>query len=133
VTEFAFDVPTQGVVRWDEHGAEWVSSTAGDIDGLTLQLEGGNETALQFASAPASFRVGLVDLLKGPVRVDAGGVDQHVRVWRTEQRQAPSQVSFTFTEGPSTSGLRPYYVRIMQTDGEMAWSSPLYVTIGRPA
>jgi hypothetical protein len=132
VAEFAFDVPTQGVVRWGEQGVKWRSSTAGDIDGLTLRLDGGGETVLRFTSGPTSFRLVLSDLLKGPVRVDAGRVDQHVRVCRDGERPAPSHTAFTFTEDTNPTGFRAYYVRATQTDGEMAWSFSIYVTIGSP-
>ncbi len=128
-TEFAFDVPTQGVVQRDDRSVEWRSSTAGDIDGLALELDAGEEAALRFESGPATFRLGLRELRHGPVRIDAGGLDQHVRLWRAPATPTPKEASFRFTDRAAGPGTHAYYVRLMQSDGEMAWSSPIYVTL----
>lgn len=129
VGEFGFDIPIHGVVHRDDRRVEWRSATAGDIDGLTLELEGGAETALRFESGPASFRLALGDLVNGPVRIDAGGLDQHVRVWRAAAKPTPLHATFRFTDTTSLAGVHAYFVRVMQEDGEMAWSSPIYVTL----
>jgi hypothetical protein len=34
---------------------------------------------------------------------------------------------FTFTDGQSGSATDWYYVRVFQTNGSMAWSSPIWV------
>lgn len=128
-TEFAFDVPTQGVIRRDDRSVEWRSSTAGDIDGLSLELEGSLQTVLRFESGPASFQLALKDLQNGPARIDAGGLDQHVRVWRASAAPTGSDLSFAFTDRSGPPGTHAYFVRVMQADGEMAWSSPIYVTL----
>ncbi len=129
VEEFGFDIPLQGVVRRDAQSVEWRSSTAGDIDGLDLEVDGGAETILSFESGPASFRLALGELKNGPVRVNAGGVDQHVRVWRAPATPTPTEAAFTFTDRAVRPGTHAYFVRVLQADGEMAWSSPIYVTI----
>jgi len=128
-SEFAFDVPTQGVVRRDDHSVEWRSSTAGDVDGLSLELEGSLQTVLRFESGPASFQLALKELQNGPARIDAGGLDQHVQVWRASAAPTPSNLTFAFTDRSTSPGTHAYFVRVMQADGEMAWSSPIYVTL----
>jgi len=42
-------------------------------------------------------------------------------------RPTPREVGFTFTDTGPLPGVQPYYVRVMQQDTEMAWSSPVYV------
>lgn len=75
------------------------------------------------------LRLGLRELRHGPVRIDAGGLDQHVRVWRASATPGPFEIAFRFTDRSSPPGTHAYFVRVMQADGEMAWSSPIYVTI----
>ena len=38
------------------------------------------------------------------------------------------QVSFTFVDNDRTAGESYYYVRVQQVDGQIAWSSPIWVT-----
>ncbi len=37
------------------------------------------------------------------------------------------EVSFTFVDNEAESGESYYYVRVIQVDGEIAWSSPIWV------
>ena len=37
------------------------------------------------------------------------------------------EVSFTFVDNDVTAGESYYYVRVIQKNGEMAWSSPIWV------
>ena len=46
----------------------------------------------------------------------------------TLQNQS-DQVEFSFTDQDSQSGEVHYYVRVQQGDGQMAWSSPIWVTL----
>jgi hypothetical protein len=38
------------------------------------------------------------------------------------------EVTFTFKDNDVGSGENLYYVRVIQQDGQMAWSSPIWVT-----
>jgi hypothetical protein len=40
-------------------------------------------------------------------------------------------VSFTYVDNEAGTGEHYYYVRVIQTDGNIAWSSPIWVTRGR--
>ena len=36
-------------------------------------------------------------------------------------------LSFEYIDADVKVGVNPYWVRVQQVDGEMAWSSPIYV------
>ena len=40
---------------------------------------------------------------------------------------------FTFVDEGAAPGTHWYYLRVVQDDGEMAWSSPIWVTVEAPA
>lgn len=44
-------------------------------------------------------------------------------------QQQPDEVEFTFIDQEPVSGETHYYVRVQQADGQMAWSSPIWVTV----
>jgi hypothetical protein len=40
-----------------------------------------------------------------------------------------AEVEFTYSDAEANTGESYYYVRVQQEDGQMAWSSPIWVTI----
>jgi hypothetical protein len=44
------------------------------------------------------------------------------------QAPGPEQAAFRFTDHGAPAGEHPYHVRVVQADGHMAWSSPIFVT-----
>ena len=127
---WAFDDPTEGIVEWNEESVRWVSQTSGDWDGVALEIAGDAETTLHFTSAPATFAVRLDELAAGSeiVRPGSTGVGSEVRISHDHEERAPYDVAFTFQDPqPLQRDLTPYFVRVTQYDGEMAWCSPVFV------
>ncbi|MCL4426545.1 MAG: DUF3604 domain-containing protein, partial [Firmicutes bacterium] len=125
--EFAFDNKRQGVYHQSGQLLRWRSTTSGDIDGLLIELEAPREAALTFSSAPATFSFCLLDLEQGELYQAAGGVGQFVAVARGWRTDSPQSTEFDFVDELPEPGLNVYYLRVMQADGEMAWSSPIFV------
>ena len=125
---FAFDNPSQGLVHRGADELQWKSSTSGDVDGLILSIRDEGRTELTFETGPCSFRVGLDQLRRERVIAwDAGGVEQSVEIALMPPRPGPKRVQFSFEDPNPRPGLNPYYLRLIQEDGEKAWSSPIYV------
>lgn len=147
-TGWGFDHAENDIVAQDESSVRWHSETAGDWDGIVLDLEGPDRCVLEFASGPATFRFTPRDVAAGPLEIDAGGTGQRVIVETDPGPEQPLTVSIsvrdgalagavaavapagTFTGGStdnSRSGRRYYVVRVTQQDGQVAWSSPIIV------
>lgn len=129
VTEFAFDSPRQGVTHHSTKEIRWSSITSGDLDGLIVGIDSADDPRFRFESEPISFSFTLSELRSGPVTRDAGRVDQKVEVSLARARSGPEATEFVFVDDEVGYGTHPYYVRVMQEDGEMAWSSPLYIDV----
>jgi hypothetical protein len=123
---WGFDQPEQGIVERAEDRLRWRSETAGDWDGVTVQLEGGEEAVLEFATGPATFRFAPSAVADGPLEVDAGGEGQLVRVERDPGPGQPRAVDFVVRDTPP-AGRNYYLARVTQQDGHIAWSSPIVV------
>ena len=128
VEGFAFDAPWEGVHHWDEHAVKWQSTTAGDIDGVLLDVNAPDDAVLRFETPTATFRTTVGEIRGKDLRVDAGLLDQHVCLSTAPAWPNPADVEFTFTDSVPPEGTTPYYVVVLQDDGEMAWSSPIFVT-----
>jgi hypothetical protein len=58
--------------------------------------------------------------------VQAGGLNRQVKVSEISE-ELPNNLEFSYTDENPEQGINPYWVRVVQSDGSMAWSSPIYV------
>jgi hypothetical protein len=124
--EFAFDLPWQGITEKDEQRVRWVSTTSGDFDGVILDLDAPDDAVIIFntKSVQISFQL---NQLKEPLVIDAEGLEQKVEISRISGGEPPTTVRFEYTDQEVKLGLNPYYVKVLQSDGEKAWSSPIFI------
>ena len=78
-----------------------------------------------------SLSVGLAELAKGPASVDLGILNRSVAVSLAPDG-GPETTEFTFTDDDIQPGVNPYWVRVVQQDQEMAWTSPVFVDYAPP-
>jgi hypothetical protein len=128
IENYAIDVPTEGVLHWTADRAAWRSWTCGDWDGLILDLDGDADTELDIRSAALELRLRLGELLDGPLRWEGELLEQQFIVQRLSRREPPWEASFTVRDDGIQPGVNPYWIWVTQSDGELGWSSPVYVT-----
>lgn len=128
---FAFDSPDEGIVGLGEQEVCWRSTTAGDFDGLFLDLDAPDEAKLTFRSQPATLNFCLSELAGGPLVVEAGGIGQRVSAAWVPRGPRPDAVRFVYRDESVSSGTHAYWLRVIQWDGAMAWTSPIYVQFTR--
>ena len=86
----------------------------------TLELE----TAQQQVSCPIS-EIGLV-----PRIWECGGLRKQIEVYRLPDRLSSYGVSFRLPLDALHEGDNPVYIKVVQEDGHMAWTSPIYLVKG---
>ena len=107
----------------------WRSITAGNRAGLVLSTEGGERTTCAFSSGPCDFQFDLGQVWKDTLTVDAGGVGRRVEVGPGAAEDGTRQVEgLDYRDEEGVVGLCAYWVRLIQVDQAMAWSSPVYVS-----
>ncbi len=125
---YAFDSAAEGIVEQTGERVAWRSVTSGDEDGVLLDIEAGPGARLRFETGIARFEVPLGEVTGTPWVHRAGGEGLQVRVERAPIGCGGS-CRFEFSEPvPAAAGPHPYYVRVTQTDGSRAWTSPFYVS-----
>ena len=129
VEGYAFDTPSEGLTSVGDREISWKSVTTGDEDGVSFRVEGGADATLSFETDVLQHRIALDEIRRGPVTVDCGGVDMRVTFEMapaSTQREVPVQL-----QDPDTppAGTHPYWVRVIQVDGQKAWVSPFYVSV----
>ncbi|MFB6303924.1 MAG: DUF3604 domain-containing protein [Haloferacaceae archaeon] len=125
---FGFDHPEDGVVRRRPDAVFWDAGTTGNHQGVRLRVDPADAGTLRVGTAPASVTVSLADLGAGDARrVAAEGVDAGLAVTRVGDATDPD-ATVRFRDSNPPTGTRPYWCRVRQADGGMAWSSPVFVT-----
>lgn len=119
--------PEQGLARQDDTRVCWRSATAGNREGLLLELDAPPEAMLRFTTRPAKVSLRLGDIPNEGVTYDAGGLEQAVSFGRYPARRGPTNLAFSFTDCAPPQGLNAYYLRVRQFNGALAWSSPIYI------
>ncbi|HYE82767.1 MAG TPA: DUF3604 domain-containing protein [Clostridia bacterium] len=128
--EYAFDRPDQGITYISRQMVEWKSTTSGDNDGVILEIEAPDDARLSFNSRPVQFEILNSDISASPTVINAGGVNLKVSV--SEVGEVPAdikknEVELKWSDLQPNAGINPYWVKVVQSDGNMAWSSPIYI------
>lgn len=130
VEAFGFHRPTQGVADSRPESVEWDATTTGNYQGVRLTVDAPADAELAVRTRPVSESFALADLdgSGGPKRIAAEGLDCELVIRETGAATA-FDVDCRFEDDATESGTHPYYVRVRQDDGHMAWSSPVFVTV----
>ena len=97
---------------------------------LDYRLRAGGKEYLQgdIVAAPCDFRLSLRVIGPEPIRqIDIIRNQEFVHTRQNLGRD----VSFEFADAEAPPGESYYYARVQQADGQIAWSSPIWVTVGR--
>ena len=152
-----FDSPRSHVSSASGGEIRWHAWSCGYPNGVTFDLEGGADARIELlvssalitgarfgghgegspqrmSFAPADrvrIETALGDLAKGPRAIDLGILGRKVTVGLAPE-SGPEQVEFSFRDPSPLPGINPYWVKVVQSDMEMAWTSPVFVDYAPP-
>lgn len=125
---FSFDSVQDGILSQTSNEITFKSRTTGDRDGLDIWLTNANQGTIEFQPLDKTTKIALSMLTSDSPRktFDYGGVDMQLTVERYGYFDATRQLEFELDVTPPANELTAYFIKVIQTDGEMAWSSPIY-------
>ena len=152
VTTLRFDSPRSHVSSLGTNELRWHSWTCGYVAGVAFDFTGGPDARIELlvsstavtgarfgghgeappqrmSFAPADrvrLEVTHADLLDRPRAIDLGILDRKVSV-ELAPELGPERVEFTFRDPSPAPGIHPYWLKVVQADMEMAWTSPVFV------
>ena len=107
---------------------QWQSLTTGGVAGVIVDLDKPNAGTLHVSTLQKQFSVDVSHLSTKGRSYELGGVGKSISVYRLPPRGRRRELSFRFA--PKWTDLKrgdnPLYVCVVQEDGHMAWSSPIY-------
>jgi hypothetical protein len=128
-TPFQFDSILDGITAQLAHELAFKSQTSGDMDGIDLILQKPHQGTLTFENPPGRYAVALNQLTgESPHIFDCGGLDLQVRIERYPRTLTELSLELSVDiPPPPGEQTSPYFVKVVQEDGHMAWSSPIYL------
>lgn len=124
---FAFEKLGDAIRRTSSDTLEIRSTTAGDIDGVAIELDAPPNAELAFSTAALSFRLPVSEIDGSGKVYESAENDREVIVRKAPSATPPRTLDFSFTDPTPTAGVNPYWVAVLQCNGHEAWSSPIYL------
>lgn len=131
---YAFDRIDQGIVQHSDKYIKFTSSTSGDYDGLILDLETTDDTTLKLSTPQGTVEASVREILANGVVRDMGGLNLKVEMGPAFEDvpwdQVPEKLFLTKDIAlPAAAGEHAYWIKVLQNNGNAAWSSPVFVTV----
>lgn len=127
-TEFGFDHPDQGITRLTTNAIEWDSTISGNYQGVKVDLEAPEDATLSYSVPFLDETFELSELDDETIIEVEEYLDVQLAIRRVGEA-TEMDVELDFDLSSQSSGEHAYYVRVVQEDGGMAWSSPIYATV----
>jgi hypothetical protein len=127
--DWAFDTPDEGVRAVESSRVAWRSITAGDWDGVVLELDSVDTAQLTFVTEPMTVRAALRDLAAAPTTFHAESPQRRVELRRLPSTMPAWSWRGAFEDDAPQPGAHAYWVRVRQADGALAWSTPIFVML----
>ena len=109
-------------------GLSWNSITSGGLSGAVIELERPATGTLEIDTLQKKCRCDLKTLGLKPRIYRAGGLRKQIEVCRLPKKEkAAREFEFELPLSKLREGDNPVYIRVLQEDGHMAWSSPIYL------
>ena len=137
-TEWALDTPDEGLREIPANGnraldndarVAWRSITAGDWDGVVLTLDDASRAELTFVTEPMTLHARLGDLGLSPRTFVAENPARKVELRRLPAAMPPLGWRGRFEDPAPPQGAHAYWIRVRQSDGAYAWSTPIFTTL----
>lgn len=128
VEGYAFDTPDEGITGHARDHVTWRSITAGDWDGVVLDLSA-REGDLAFVTEPLTARVPLREIGMAGREIALANPARRLELRWLPQEAPGCGARLAFTDASPLAGTHAYWIRVRQVDGEFAWSSPIFVTM----
>ena len=106
---------------------EWKAITTGGFGGFDCMLKDPQAGTITIETAHANCTASVDDIGFQEKRIDAGGLDRHIRLVRLPDTNPHHHLVLERKIPLISSGDNPLYVCVTQEDGHQAWSSPIYL------
>jgi hypothetical protein len=69
----------------------------------------------------------LENIIQKPDELRIKGFDTKVQIYRINSSDEPGSIDLETTLKNMKNGINPIFIKVIQRDGHMAWTSPVYI------
>ena len=117
----------QGAGDEARHGPRLGLGDNRQLAGVDLWLDDASRGTLRLETNVVSGEVELASLRDNLVQSEGGDLGRRLSTYRLPEDDWTRHVAFIHTVSFAEGADLPVYVRVMQADGNQAWSSPIYL------
>lgn len=125
---YSFDYPEQGIKKINTQRIEWKSITGGDSDGVILRIDAPKDSEAIFYSKQYTFKFNPCEIGNTSLIKELGEVNRRIKISTIPDESLPRSLDFNYIDEEPKSGMNPYWIKVTQSDGANAWSSPIYLS-----
>lgn len=103
----------------------WKGETTGGTQALIFDLKD-NKGKLKIEVNNKIIQLPVQKINQFPKIFDMGGLDAKLEIHRVSKNENLGSVNFEYKLADLIDGNNPIYIKVIQRDGHMAWSSPIY-------
>ena len=129
VTPINFWNPDSPPRQLDESVVEWESYTSGGLAGVILELESAGTGSIRLETAQGNMEFSMDCIGYNPQAFDFDGLDKKITVYQLPDELYETDFDFKIELSTLHKGVNPIYIKMVQEDGHMAWSSPIYINV----
>jgi len=119
--------PEHPLRRMDDSNFSWESFTTGAAKGFIMTLESGDNAQFKIDTKQIKAEFTLDEIGLEPKIWDLGFLEKSLQVYRLPDALDKPEVEFSIPIKGIKPGDNPIYIRAMQEDGFLIWSSPIYL------
>ena len=123
---YSFDYPGQGIKQINNQRIDWDSTTGGDADGIIMKLDAPEDAEITFYSKPKTFSFKPSSVENEPMIIELGEVNKKIKITKIPSTPLPKEAEFTYKDEAPKKGVNAYWIKVTQSNGALAWSSPIY-------
>ena len=82
---------------------------------------------MRLETAQGNIVFDLTEQAYKPFEYKYGGIDKQVSIYRLPDELTETSMDLKIRVSKLKKGVNPIYVKVVQEDGHMAWSSPIYI------
>ncbi len=110
-----------------DRGLRWTALTTGGFGGFDAWLADGETGTLRIDTPLVKCELAIADIGREDTVFDAGGIARRIRVFRMPDANPHTRLTLSRRIPLRSEGDNALYVRIVQEDGHLVWSSPIYI------
>lgn len=126
ITKFeAFNFYNKHSLNKTKNEIFWESVTTGGTQGLILYFTK-DSGFLNFFVNKREFTLKISEISQTPKQIKFGGLNAVFEVYQVSTENIPSEIDANFSLKKIQKGFHSYFVKVIQKNCHMAWSSPIY-------